>query len=311
MVTNYHQWCKDHVGYLYEKIQVLKNDGLLISPGNVWSIKKLLFLDYYIAGFVTIIRSPKSKFNKLFFVDTHCGSGLIKLEDALEGEIFPGSPIVAALRADKHPFTDYLFSDNDEASVNVLSKRLKANKAFVGKRDYHPQIMDFNDAVDNAMKKKEWGTAFLFFIDSIGYKEIKWSSMQKIINIDTADIIFTFMTYTIERNRPIADDNATTAETFDNFFGGPEWREFKTGEELLGLYRRKLESTGKKSYVIQVFKKGENKLYDIIFVSRSTGAANIVDSVTNVLKYVDTELIHGIFEIVSKKTRPITDFMKN
>ena len=309
MVTDYHQWCKDHVGYLYEKIQVLKNDGLLTSPGNVWSIKKLLFLDYYIAGFVTIIKSPKSKFKKLFFVDTHCGTGLIKLKDELDGEFFPGSSMVAALRADQYLFTDYLFSDNDEDSINALSKRLKANKELVGKRGYDPQMLDFNDAVDKAMKKKEWGTAFLFFIDSVGYKEIKWSSMQKIINIQTADIIFTFMTYTIERNRPIADGNAKTAQTFDDFFGDSEWKKFKTGQELLDLYRRKLESTGKSTYVIEVFKKGEIKLYDIIFVSRSTGAANVVDHVTNVLKYVDTELIHGIFEIISKKTVAITDFI--
>jgi hypothetical protein len=133
--------------------------------------------------------------------------------------------------------------------------------------------------------------------------------MQKIINIPTADIIFTFMTYTIERNRPIADENPKTAETFDEFFGGSEWRKYKTGLELLELYRRKLESTGKNTNVIEVFKSGENKLYDIIFVSRSKGGANIVDSVTNVLRYVDTELIHGIFEIITKKTRPITDFM--
>lgn len=133
--------------------------------------------------------------------------------------------------------------------------------------------------------------------------------MQKILNVPTADIIFTFMTYTIERNRPIADENDKTAQTFDEFFGDSEWRKFKTGPELLKLYRKKLESTGKKTYVVEVFKEGENKLYDIIFVSRSPGAANVVNYVTNVLKYVDTELIHGIFEIISKKTVAITDFM--
>lgn len=309
MVSDYHQWCKEHTGYLYEKTQNLKNDNLLTSPGDIWSLKKLLFLDYYIAGFVKIIKSPKNNFSKLFFVDTHCGTGLIKFKDGLEGEYFPGSPFVAALRADQYPFTDYLLSDNDENSIKALSERLKANKVLVGNRDYNPQIMDFNDAVDNAIKKREWGTAFLFFIDSIGYKEIKWTTMKKILNIDTADIIFTFMTYTVERNRAIAETNNTTAQGFDEFFGNSEWRNYNSGQELLELYRRKLESTGKNTYVIEVFKKGENKLYDIIFVSRSTGGSKIADFVSNVLKYIDTEMIHGIFEIISKKTRPITDFM--
>lgn len=309
MVSDYHQWCKEHTGYLYKKIQNLNDDNLVTSPGNIWSLKKLLFLDYYLAGFVTIIKSPKNNFKKLFFVDTHCGGGLIKLKDGLEGEYFPGSPLVAALRADKYSFTDYLFSDNDKDSIEALCKRLKTNKVLFGNRDYDPQIMDFNDAVDNAIKLQEWGTAFLFFIDPVGYKEIKWTSMKKILNIKTADVIFTFMTYTIERNRSIAESNDTTAKGFDEFFGDSKWRNHTSGQDLLKLYRQKLESTGKNTYVIEVFKKGEIKLYDLIFVSRSSGGSNIVDFVSKVLKYIDTEMIHGIFEILSKKTRAITDFM--
>lgn len=310
MVTDHHQWCKDHTGYLYKKIQILKNDDLQTSPGNIWSLKKLLFLDYYIAGFVKIIKSPNNKFKKLFFVDTHCGTGLIKFDGGLEGEYFPGSPLVAALRAEQFTFTDYLFSDIDANSIKVLSERLKKNKALVGNRDYEPQKLDFNDAIDNAIKKQEWGTAFLFFIDSVGYKEIKWTSMEKILHIDTADIIFNFMTYTIDRNRAIAETNEATAKRFDDFFGGSEWRKYHTGPELLELYRKKLESTGKHTEVIEVFKKGENKLYDIIFVSRSSGGSNVVDFASGILKHIDTEMIRGIFEIISNKTRPITDFMK-
>jgi len=34
---------------------------------------------------------------------------------------------------------------------------------------------------------------FLIIIDPIGFKEIKWNLMEKLLNIDSADIIFTFM----------------------------------------------------------------------------------------------------------------------
>lgn len=309
MVTDYYQWCKDHVSFLYEKIQILQNDGLLTSPGDVWSIKKMLFLDLYIGAFVNIIKSPKSKFNSWYYVDTHCGTGLIDLKDELKGEIFPGSPMIAALRSQQYRFTDYLLSDNDDKSINALTTRLKNNKNFVGNIQYSPQQLDFNQAVEIVVNKKGFGTAFLFFIDPMGYKEIKWESMKKILNIQTADIIFTFMTYTIERNRPIADTNEKTAQTFDEFFGDQSWKNYKTGDELLSLYRHKLESTGKHTFVIEVFKKGENKLYDIIFVSRSSGATNVVEDIRQLLDYVDTELIKGVFEVVSKKRTAITDFM--
>lgn len=310
MVSDYHQWCKKHIGYLYDKIQILKNDDLPTSPGNIWSLKKLLFLDYYIAGFVKIIKSRNNNFKKLFFVDTHCGTGLIKFDGRLEGEYFPGSPLVAALRAEQFTFTDYLFSDSDENSIKILSERLKGNKTLFGNRDYDPQKLDFNDAIDNAVKKQERGTAFLFFIDSVGYKEIKWTSMEKILCIPTADIIFNFMTSFIYRNKVKAETDEATAKGFDDFFGGSKWRECDSGPELLDLYRKKLESTGKRTEVIEVFRKGENKMYDIIFVSRSSGGYNIVDFASGILKHIDTEMFRGIFEIISKKTTQITDFMK-
>lgn len=309
MVSDYHKWCKEHIEDLYKKILIFKNDDLRTSPGNIWSLKKLLFLDYYIAGFVKIIKSSNSNFEKLIFVDTHCGTGLIKFNGGLQGEYFPGSPLIAALRTKQYPFTDYLFSDNNEKSIEVLSKRLKKNKILVGNRDYEPQKLDFNEAVDIAIKKQKFGTAFLFFIDPIGYREIKWTSMEKILRIETADIIFNFMTYTIGWNRSIAETNETTAKGFDDFFGDSKWRECHTGPELLELYRKKLELFGKHTEVIEVLKKGDDKLYDIIFVSRSVGGVNVAYFARDILKYIDTKMIRGIFEIISNKTKQITDFM--
>lgn len=310
MVSDYHQWCVDHIGDLYKKILIFKNDDLRTSPGNIWSLKKLLFLDYYIAGFVKIIKSHNSNFEKLIFVDTHCGTGLIKFKDELKGEYFPGSPLIAALRAKQHPFTEYLFSDNSKKSIKALSEILKKNKILVGNRDYEPQKLDFNEAVDIAIKKQKFGTAFLFFIDPVGYKEIKWTSMEKILNIKTADIIFNFMTYTIGWNRAKAKTDKTTAKGFDDFFGDSKWRECHTSPELLELYRKKLESTGKRTRIIEVFEEGEKKLYDIIFVSRSTGGVNVADFARGILKDIDTKMIEGIFEIISNKTTQITDFTK-
>ena len=45
-----YDWAKERIGYLIEKIDLIKNDNQIVSPGRIWSIKKLLALDYYIAS---------------------------------------------------------------------------------------------------------------------------------------------------------------------------------------------------------------------------------------------------------------------
>jgi len=45
-----YSWAKGRISYLVQKIELIKNDGEMISPGKIWSIKKLLALDYYIAS---------------------------------------------------------------------------------------------------------------------------------------------------------------------------------------------------------------------------------------------------------------------
>lgn len=309
MVNDPYKWTKEHLESLYEKCLPLKNDKLDTSPGNIWSIKKLLFLDLYIGGFVPIIKSPNSKFKNWYYVDTHCGTGLISFDGILKDERFPGSPLIAAMRYDQYPFSEYLFSDIDKDAVQTLSNRLANNKKFVGNRVYLPKIFDFEAAVINAEKLKGYGNAFLFFMDPIGYKEIKWVLMKKILDIQTADIIFTFMTYAIALNRSKADSDDETAKSFNEFFGNDNWKNCSTGDELLSLYRKQMEINGKRTFVVEVFKKGETKLYDIIFATRSNGGSKVADYATKVLEYVDTELIKGTFEVVSKKTKSITDFM--
>ena len=54
---------------------------------GIWSIKKLIALDYYIEPFVKILK--KNNFKKWIFVDPFAGSGLFKIYDRYN---FSGSP---------------------------------------------------------------------------------------------------------------------------------------------------------------------------------------------------------------------------
>jgi three-Cys-motif partner protein len=305
---DHYMWAKQHIRQLYQEIQPIKSDSLKTSPGNIWSVKKLLFLDYYIGSFVKIIRSPKYNFKSWYYVDPFCGSGLIAFEKELKNERFPGSPMIAALRAGQYPFSDYLFSDVDAEPINALRNRLLTNRTNAGNRDYSPKVTDFASIVAQIQKMQQWGTAFLIFIDPTGYKETKWELMEKLFEIETADIVFTFMTYRIALNRSKADSNDETACSLTEFFGDNRWLNCQTGDELLNEYRKLIHGKGKKTAVIPVNVKGESKLYDIIFSTRSIGGSNVVASASKIMDAVSTELIRSSFQVVAHKRTEISDY---
>ena len=109
MVFDPHSWTKKRIESLAQNVKDIKNDCPETSPGEIWSIKKILVLDYYVSGFVKIIRGHP-KFDRWFFADTHCRTGLVRFkEDDFKEEVFPGSPLIAAFRNAETPFTDYFF----------------------------------------------------------------------------------------------------------------------------------------------------------------------------------------------------------
>ena len=73
-----YDWSKRKIEFLVDKINPIKDDKMKTSPGQIWSIKKLLVLDYCIQGFVVIFRKY---FEKWVYVYTHCGTGLIGFEE--------------------------------------------------------------------------------------------------------------------------------------------------------------------------------------------------------------------------------------
>jgi len=155
-------WSKNKIEELVNKITIIKNDGQPVSPGQIWSIKKLLVLDYYIGGSVNIF---KKYFANWFYVDTHCGSGLIGFKEAeLINERFPGSPLIAALRNITSPFTDYFLSDNNSPAIAKLEQRLSNLRPSVGTVNYKPILRNFDDSVAFVESKSEMVMRFSFLL---------------------------------------------------------------------------------------------------------------------------------------------------
>ena len=306
MKSDPYLWAKDRISTLVNKIAPIKNDGLVVSPGQIWSIKKLLVLDYYISGFVTIVRKH---FERWYYVDTHSGSGLIGFEENdLKNERFPGSPLVAALHATRHSFTDYFLSDSDGNMITALNTRLKKLKPAVGTHQYNPKVRDFSQTVNFLESIQQFGNAYLVFIDPQGFKEITWDLMERLLKIEKADIFFTFMTYTIALNRSNAGTEESYATLLDNFYGDDSWHNLTNGDELLQGYIKKVENYKTYVYHIPVFKTGENKLYDVIIATNSIGAGNIISDIIKIMDVTTTEMIRAALQVVTKKQRELSEF---
>jgi len=302
------EWTKAHIKELMDKISLIKNDGLDISPGNIWSVKKLLVLDYYLPSFVSIMNPNNGFFNR-YYVDPFCGSGLIKVGSvSLKSERFPGSAMIAALHSQESPFTDFLLSDKSKDAIDALRKRLIVNVNQVGSRAFNPAVMLFEDAISNMESLVKRGNAFLVFIDPTGFKDVKWSLMQKILRIQTADIIFTFMTYSILKNKPIAEQKAGTKQSLTEFFGTDEWQFYDSGEALMNLYKERMETFGKQVYVIPVHLEGDNVLYHMLIATRSPVGGKIITSVMKRMEIITTELIQSSFEVVTRKQEVMTKY---
>ena len=301
-----YDWTKDRISNLVQQIAPLKNDGHTVSPGQIWSIKKLLTLDYYIAATHDIF---KKHFENWYFVDTHCGSGLIGFSDDLLKDVrFPGSPLIATLRNEKNPFSDYIMSDIEEDSIRILKERLLKLKHSVGGRTYSPKVRSFSKTVETVKDKDSgWGNAFLIFIDPTGYTDLQWTDIEKLLSIEKADIFINFMSYSVALNRPHAERHEEYAKTFDSIFGTSDWRECKDQNELVELYMRQIKTKKQVVEKISVYKAGENKLYTLIFASNNKrGAGNVMTYIKGIVDSVTTELISDALKVAANKQQDLS-----
>ena len=302
-----YDWSKNRIKILVDGVQTLKNDGLNLSPGDLWSIKKLLLLDYYVKPFVTIIK--KNNFTNWYYVDTHCGPGLIGFQGKdLENERFPGSPLIAALRGKEYHFHEYIFSDIKEEEVSLLKERLSRLKPLTGDLKYSFNPTGFEKTVALIETKKARGNAFLIFIDPTGFKEITWKLMKRLLNIETADIIFTFMTYAIAFNKSKACGDTTIAQLIDAFFGNSDWNGCENGEALAESYRRQMLKYKRYAYIIPVYKAGESIVYHMIIATNSKGGSNVFDDARKIMDVTTTEVFRDALKVISGKTKDLTEY---
>jgi three-Cys-motif partner protein len=289
-----YEWSKTRIKALYSNVAGWEDDVFDdTAKHDIWSIKKLIALSYYIGPFVKIMR--KNDFKRLSYVDPFSGSGLIRL---MKKYRFPGSPLIPLSRFSESPFDDYLLSDINTDYVSILQKRV--NRICEG-RAVNVSVSQNSCAesvrkVFSGTKPASWKSqGYLVFLDSYGF-EVDWNSMQRILSSGPVDVIFTFMTWAVTWNKEIEKSEAK----LNKFFGDTKWRNLNTGDDLLSYYRSKIESLGYlpkyKTYSIDVLQDGGRK-YHLILASQSEGAGNVFSDLQNRVKAIDLKMLRDAFSV--------------
>lgn len=294
----------------------LKGDKLTTSIGDIWSIKKLLLLDYYIPTF-KLICSPRNNFSEWYYADPFCGSGLFTFKDNdLKNEVYPGSALLGAFNASKSGYTDCILSDMDNKNTDALNQRLSNSKIHLNGKTYRVKPISFDVAVEEILRHRKFGTAILVFIDPEGYISIKWNLIEKLVKEVGVDIIFNFMTYTIALNASASKKNQGHEKNLDEFFGDDSWKQFlttmskdKLGEQLLAYYISRIQHvSGKNVIQIGVYRKGDTKLYDLLVITRSSAGTRVIETAKKIMDNATTEAINSEFKVQIKKQHALTDF---
>jgi three-Cys-motif partner protein len=292
---------------LYSNVKEWSDDSFeTTEKHDVWSMKKLIPLDYYVGPFTQIMRS--AKFERLYYVDPFAGSGLIRVLDKYR---FPGSPLVPLFRYDEAPFDKYYLSDIKASYLTSLGNRIKR---IQNDRKFQVYITKkpFKEAANSlftGIKPRYWKSAgYLVFLDPFGFEQVDWNSMKRILTSGAVDIIFTFMTFAIVWNR----DNEQSKKSLNEFFGDTEWQKLNKQEEYLKYYCDKIESLGYmnkyKTVTIDVIMDGGRR-YDLILATQSLGGVNVLRDLKERVKAVTPDLLHDAFEATVGNQREIDSYV--
>jgi three-Cys-motif partner protein len=188
---------------------------------DIWSLKKLIFLEYYIKPYLSIL-SDKYK-SRCYFIDFFSSCGANKTEG--DNLISIGSPIVSLLngvipnksKGINNRFFKWIFLEFNSEFCNALEKRVEKTCEIIKEKTGENLILnkdieiiqgDSNVSINNLVTQldteaKNEKIAVLAFIDPYKFSAIEWETIKKLLTLKYVDVIFTLPTGTLRRGADI------------------------------------------------------------------------------------------------------------
>ncbi len=266
-----------------------------------WSIKKEIALMYWSYPFQQI---AKNYFKSFYYIDLFAGSGLMKAEETF----FVGSPIVAVGSTLKGlSFSQYICIEANSARKIALEKRLEATCHHFGTSGAKVYEAGCNAQLESILKEccSTSGRCFLAFVDPQGYTDLKWKTLEKLMNHGKGDIILNFPTMGINRNLPISE----CAPAISNFIGDDDWKRSSV-TEVLEHFKAKMSAHRKTVDSLEVKDEQNRRLYDLIFATSSQGMKNALTDLKTRLNLIQTKTIRGLYAVAREGQKQLKDFLQ-
>lgn len=286
---------------------------------DIWSFKKLIFLEYYLKLYLLIL-SDKYK-SKCYFIDFFSSCGANKIEKGNIKSI--GSPIISLLKGVipnkkknmNNRFFNWIFMEIDPTFCDVLKKRVektceiikeKTNEDLKIDKDIKIICGDSNNLIDDLVlelekESKTERIAVLAFIDPYRFSAIEWQSVKKLLSLKYVDIIFTLSTGTLRRGVDICKEK-------EKFLSPSLLKECSNKkfcdipEEKIGdLYAKDIFDVVGRG--INFFRKGisvrnsvNTEIYRIELFSHSKKAVEIAESIAKKLDKLDYSTLSKLLD---------------
>lgn len=302
-------WLVDKLNGLVEMTETIRK----ISPEQYtevdpdygfWSLKKEIALMYWTFPFQII---ASKYFPSFYYIDLFAGSGLMKAENCF----FVGSPIVAVSSTIKEkPFNKYICVEYDEGRRNALEKRL--DKACSYHQTCKAEVIrgDCNQDVNKILNQHSptGRTCYLAFVDPQKYTDLKWNTLESLMNYGIGDIILNFPTMSINRNITKQD----SIPSVSLFVGDDVWTTLQplNIDTFLEYFKEKMRKYRKEVHSLTVNGDGNNRLFDLVFATNSIGMNNSLEDLRKRLNGITTKTIKGLYSVVAEGQRQMFDFLK-
>ena len=285
---------------LHRMVSEFENKEITTDKHDLWSVKKLIVLRYYLYPFLQILR--KNGYRKIHYVDLFSGSGLLKIKN----KIMPGTSLIPLLTTaelvEKHPnhFFDYVhLSDSYRSYCDLLRNRISkldlslSTEIDITHRSFDESVKSiFSGKAPEHKDQKE--NAYLVVLDPYGF-QVDWSNLKRILQSGAVDLIIIFHTRLIRWNH----DKIQSKSALTSMFGNEDWLDCRTEDDFIKLYCKRIESipvTWKQFKTKILTVPRDTGKYHLICASRSPGATNVFNDIQTRFDSVDNKLLTKIFD---------------
>lgn len=263
---------------------MLDDDGLPLDEVGGWAKDKHDRLRKY----VDISRAARRKFVQrtggATFIDLFCGAGRALIRDT--SEKIDGSPLVAfkCARDGGVPFSEIHIADASEESCRAAEKRIVSiggsPTAAVGKAE---------ETVDRIVKRlNPYGLHFAF-LDPYNLDDLPFSVLEAFSRLKRIDMLIHVSAQDLQRN--LDSYTKSDDDRLEQFMPGwrkvvdPRQSQQATRAALLAYWASKIEALGlppaEHAELVSGISRNQ-RLYWLVFVSRSDFAKSLWDKIRNV-----------------------------